>query len=421
MSATKENKYKYIGHDYSTPDLLAKVRGQSKYAEDFRADGMVFAKLALSQVPHARIRRLDARKALAMPGSAGDPDPQTTCPWPEPGPEDPPPIGRPELALTNEPVYAGEPIFAIAAVDEHTAAEAVEAVEVDFEPLPFVIDPMDSLRPGGPNARARTATFTTRIRKSRLSSGPPRDFEEVAAGRLPWGAQAGEEAGYGDVDAAFKAADRNRRDGVPAVYLASRLEPRSVDGLLAERRATCSAPRKVWRRPWMRQRAGAEQVRPTGVRQRILRRRLRREESERRANMAIPAMLSKKVNRPVMMRISREEESSSDGCVRESRAGSRSGSARTAGSWGWTCFSSRRRAVRAARGCADRRHVRFAAYQPAAVRLRALSIATNTAPRDLAALSGRPQAVAICEPLVDKAARQAGPRSGADPEDQRTV
>ena len=68
MSATKENKYKYIGHDYSTPDLLAKVRGQSKYAEDFRADGMVFAKLALSQVPHARIRRLDARKALAMPG-----------------------------------------------------------------------------------------------------------------------------------------------------------------------------------------------------------------------------------------------------------------------------------------------------------------------------------------------------------------
>ena len=68
MSANKESKYKLIGHDYQTPDLIAKVRGQSKYAEDFRVDGMVFAKLALSPAPHARIRHIDGGKALAMPG-----------------------------------------------------------------------------------------------------------------------------------------------------------------------------------------------------------------------------------------------------------------------------------------------------------------------------------------------------------------
>ena len=52
-----------------------------------------------------------------------------------------------------EPLYQGEPILAVAAVDELTAAEAIEKIKIDFEPLPFVVDPLESLRPGGPNAR----------------------------------------------------------------------------------------------------------------------------------------------------------------------------------------------------------------------------------------------------------------------------
>src|ERR1700719_4078147 len=60
--------YKIIGKNYVTPDLLAKVTGRSKYAEDYRADGMLFCKLALSPMPHARVRNIDAREALAMPG-----------------------------------------------------------------------------------------------------------------------------------------------------------------------------------------------------------------------------------------------------------------------------------------------------------------------------------------------------------------
>src|SRR5271165_3039153 len=61
-------QYKLIGKNYATADLLAKVTGQSKYAEDFRAEGMLFCKLLLSPVPHGRVKHLDLSKALAMPG-----------------------------------------------------------------------------------------------------------------------------------------------------------------------------------------------------------------------------------------------------------------------------------------------------------------------------------------------------------------
>src|SRR5271169_5051338 len=122
------SQYKLIGKDYVTADLQAKVTGRSKYAEDFRAEGMLFCKLLLSPLPHARVRRTDARDALAMPGvkailtSDDLPAPADTLTdngtvikaskWGERG-------------LTMEPVYQGEPILALAAVDELTAAEAI--------------------------------------------------------------------------------------------------------------------------------------------------------------------------------------------------------------------------------------------------------------------------------------------------------
>src|SRR5216110_1752283 len=59
---------KLVGQNYTTPDLRAKVTGCSKYAEDFRAEGMLFAKLLLSPFPHARVRSIDTSAALAMPG-----------------------------------------------------------------------------------------------------------------------------------------------------------------------------------------------------------------------------------------------------------------------------------------------------------------------------------------------------------------
>ena len=63
---------KLVGANYVPADHVAKVTGRAKYAEDFRAEGMLFAKLLLSPMPHARVRSIDTSAALAMPGVRGD-------------------------------------------------------------------------------------------------------------------------------------------------------------------------------------------------------------------------------------------------------------------------------------------------------------------------------------------------------------
>src|SRR5947207_7798443 len=148
---------KLIGQNYTTPDLVAKVTGKAKYAEDYRVDGMLFAKLLVSPYPHARVKRCDTAAAMAMPGvkailRADD----------MPGAAAGATLGEgvqasviSERGLTDEPLYWGEPVLAVAAVDELTAAEAVEKIEIEWEPLPFAVDPIESLRPNGANARTQ--------------------------------------------------------------------------------------------------------------------------------------------------------------------------------------------------------------------------------------------------------------------------
>ena len=60
--------YNLIGKDFEPHDVVAKVTGRAKYAEDFRADGMVFCKTLTSPIPHARIRRIDTSAALKIKG-----------------------------------------------------------------------------------------------------------------------------------------------------------------------------------------------------------------------------------------------------------------------------------------------------------------------------------------------------------------
>src|SRR5580700_4894115 len=97
--------YKLLGKDFTPPDVFAKVTGQAKYAEDFRADGMVFCRMLTSPMPHAKVRSIDASEALAMPGVVGVLLPSEVTPVPQPNP----PI------LTDEPQYVGAPIMAVAA------------------------------------------------------------------------------------------------------------------------------------------------------------------------------------------------------------------------------------------------------------------------------------------------------------------
>ena len=118
-----------------------------------------------------------------------------------------------ERALTNEPLYQGEPILAIAAVDELTATDAIEKIEITWEHLPFVVDPLVTLRPDGPNPRLEGNIWG---RPEAPAQGQPpsppaietlkwtaADFADYDQGKLPTG-KTPDEWSYGDVDAGFK-------------------------------------------------------------------------------------------------------------------------------------------------------------------------------------------------------------------------
>ena len=111
---------------------------------------------------------------------------------------------------TMEPLYQGDPVLAVAAVDEATAVAALEAIDIAFEPLPFVIDPLESLRPGGPNARGDNNVWLPpgksgeldRIGKLKWTEA---DFAAAGPKRLPWGKTPAAWS-FGDVEAGLKQA-----------------------------------------------------------------------------------------------------------------------------------------------------------------------------------------------------------------------
>ncbi len=159
---------KLVGENYVTPDLVAKVTGQAKYAEDFRVDGMLFCKLLLSPLPHGRVKSIDASKALAMPGVKGI---LTADELPAPADivtdlgQRIPANTKGEKALTNEPVYQGEPVLAIAAVDELTAANAIE-LDRDRMGAPAVCR-RSAGEPAAPAGRTRGSKATSGDGRSR--------------------------------------------------------------------------------------------------------------------------------------------------------------------------------------------------------------------------------------------------------------
>src|SRR5437016_519736 len=311
---------KLIGQNYATPDLVAKVTGNAKYAEDYRVDGMLFCKLLLSPYPQARVKRIDASRALAMPGvrailTADD------LPAPADVVTD---LGQRiaantlgEKALTDEPVYQGEPVVAVAAVDELTALEAIEKIEIDWEPLPFNVDPIDSLRPGRPNARTQGNTWMRPETKPGQPPAPPDiaevkwtqdDFNEVSQGKLPMGKPT-DEWKYGDVDAGFKKAALVLDETFVTPNTSHQtLEPRTAmaywqNGKLYMHCSTQSTVQTVASvARWLH-------LDPTDI---VLLSAYTGggfgSKASGTISCVIPALLSKKLNAPVMMRISREEE-----------------------------------------------------------------------------------------------------------------
>jgi xanthine dehydrogenase molybdenum-binding subunit len=413
--------YKLIGKNYTTPDLYAKVTGQAKYAEDFRAEGMLFCKLLLSPMPHARVKRIHADAALAMPGvkailTANDlPAPADTLTdngtvikaskWGERG-------------LTMEPVYQGEPILAVAAVDELTAAEAIEKIEIDFEPLPFVVDPLDTLRPGGPNPRTDGNVWTRPRATAGQGPGQPAvtelkwskaDFEEEKHGRLPMG-KAPDEWTYGDLDSGFKSA--------ALVLDETFLTPDTSHQTLETRSAMA-----YWQNGKVYLYTGTQSTAQTlpaiarwlnidpdkvvfiseytggGFGSKIT----------GGVTMIIPALLARKTNAPVMMRISREEETfigrARPGFQGRMKVGFSKEGRITALDMFVICDNGPYDAVGDAPSSG---RIVSLLYQPPAMRWRGVTVLTNTPPRSAQSSPGGLQGIVIMEPIIAKAARKLG-------------
>src|ERR1700730_3213519 len=413
-------QYKLIGKNYITSDLHAKATGKSKYAEDFRAEGMLFCKLLLSPLPHARVKHIDASEALAMPGvrailTADD------LPAPADSLTDNGTVIKAskwgERGLTMEPVYQGEPILAVAAVDELTAAEAVERIRIDFERLPCVVDPLDTLRPGGPNPRTDGNVWVT------PPGGQPAvaelkwtdaDFAETRYGRLPMG-KTPDEWSYGDLDAGFKNAALVLDETFVTPDVSHQtLEPRSAmaywqNGKLYLHTGTQSTARTQpaiarWLNMDVDKIVFISEYTGGGFGSKIT----------GGVSMIIPALLSKKANAPVMMRISREEET----FIGRARPGFQ-GRMKVA-------FSKEGRILALdmfvvsdngpydAQGDAPTSgHMVSLLYQPQAMRWRGVTVLTNTPPRSAQSSPGGLQGITIIEPIIAKAARKLGLDQGA--------
>jgi 4-hydroxybenzoyl-CoA reductase subunit alpha len=131
-----------IGEPLAKVDAAAKVSGQTVFADDLVLPRMVFAKLLRSPHPHARIRSVDAARAAALPGVFA-----TLVGTELPIPFGILPVSQDEHALCIDKVrFVGDPVAAVAAVDEETAEAALRLIAVDYEVLPALMSVDEALR-----------------------------------------------------------------------------------------------------------------------------------------------------------------------------------------------------------------------------------------------------------------------------------
>ena len=388
--------YNLIGKDFIPPDVRAKVTGSAKYAEDIRAEGMVFARLLTSPMPHGRVTRIDTSAAMAMPGVIGvlTADDEGA-----------------DALLTNEPKFIGDLILALAATDETTAQDAIDSIVMDIEPLEFTVDPLESLYPGGPDARENGSN----VGGGRSGLDPhqvkwtARDFAAVEEGQLPFGEPAVGWS-YGDVEGGLAEA--------ALVYDESFTTQGNSHHSMEPRTAMA-----WWENGKCYVHAGCQSLTATLTS-------LARQCGVELENLVyvnefcgggfgskgtaaqtagIAARLSRKIDRPVLLRISRAEEfyiGSARGTFQgRARIGFRADGRITAidfsvvqdggGNGGFGDSVDAAQAV-------------SIIYQPLAMRFRGVPVLTNTTPRGPQRGPGQNQIAAALEPFMDRAARDLG-------------
>ena len=150
-------EFSVVGKRIAQKDVVAKATGAARFIADIKLPEMLIGKVLHSPHPHAKIKKIDKSKAENLPGVEAvitvDDTPKILyarsfrdMPMTPAGSLQHPD----EYILADKARFVGDPIAAVAAVDEKTAEEAVDLIDIEYEVLPFVIDPRDALKPGAP-------------------------------------------------------------------------------------------------------------------------------------------------------------------------------------------------------------------------------------------------------------------------------
>jgi 4-hydroxybenzoyl-CoA reductase alpha subunit len=143
-------KRKVIGQAIRKIDGMSKCLGVTKFADDIVLPRMIYAKLHRSPVAHARIRRIDTSKAEKMKGVFAVLTGKSM-----PIPFGILPVSQDEHALAPDRVrYVGDPVAAVAAVDEDVAFDAMNAIAVAYEPLESILSIPEALETPEPRIHA---------------------------------------------------------------------------------------------------------------------------------------------------------------------------------------------------------------------------------------------------------------------------
>src|SRR5512147_453098 len=141
-----------MGHSIKRKEDPRFIRGQGRYVDDIQLPGMLYLDIVRSPFAHARIVKIDTAKALAIPGVlaviTGETLKGFNLHWM------PTLMSDTQMVLPVEKVmYQAQEVAAVLATTRYAAADGVAAVEVEYEPLPVVVDPFKALEPGAPVLR----------------------------------------------------------------------------------------------------------------------------------------------------------------------------------------------------------------------------------------------------------------------------
>ncbi|OGO39587.1 MAG: hypothetical protein A2W35_19945 [Chloroflexi bacterium RBG_16_57_11] len=133
-----------IGNPAASLSVKEIVTGRAKYVADLHFPGMLIGKLLYARLPSARITHLDVSAARALPGVSAvfthaDIPGENSYLYTEPADQ--------PLLVSDMVRYQGDAISVVAALDERTAQAALEAIQVTYQELPGVFDPLEALKP----------------------------------------------------------------------------------------------------------------------------------------------------------------------------------------------------------------------------------------------------------------------------------